>query len=230
MKRYRSAIGRTVAVAAAALAAGSAPGATAIPGLFNTGVDSNNVALVGGDGVIDPHYRIAFSTFPGAAGRQAVTLFRPSYAAEDADSRWISYAASGHTASTVTLYRLTFDLTGFDHTTAQISGHWGADNAAALILNGSFTGRSVNNVFASLAEFTLTSGFRPGLNHLEFQVADAAPPTAFRLDNLFGTAVSTLPPPPPLAGIPEPASWALMIGGFFGAGSLQRRRGRAALA
>ena len=25
-------------------------------GLFNTGTDTNNVALVGGNGVIDPHY------------------------------------------------------------------------------------------------------------------------------------------------------------------------------
>ena len=46
---------------------GASANAATIPGLFNTGTDANNVALAGGNGVIDPHYLIASSTSPGSS-------------------------------------------------------------------------------------------------------------------------------------------------------------------
>src|SRR5687767_3802871 len=93
------------ALAAAATLAASGVHAATITGLFNTGTDASNVALAGGNGVIDPHYQIISSTSAGFAGQQAVT-FQCCYAPEDADSRWISLGAGGSPGSNTTVYRL----------------------------------------------------------------------------------------------------------------------------
>jgi PEP-CTERM motif len=191
--------------------------AASISGLFNTGTDASNVALVGGNGLIDPHYQIVSSTSPGFAGQQAVT-FQCCYAAEDADSRWIALSSNGSPGSNTTLYRTTFDLTGLNAATASLSGTWGADNLGTIFLNGSNTGITVST-FSFLTAFNIGSGFVSGINTLDFQIQDFGAPTAFRVDNLAGTA--------DLAGmgaVPEPASWALMIAGFGLVGSAARRR------
>ena len=77
--------------AAAAMALALPVHAAAIPGLFNTGTDANNLAL-GADGLLDPHYSILSSTSPGFAGNQAVTFSHPAYVVNDADSGWLSLA------------------------------------------------------------------------------------------------------------------------------------------
>jgi hypothetical protein len=229
MRSYRLTMSLgTAAVAVALGLATPAAATTVIPGLFNTGVDNQNHALVGGNGLIDTHYKITFSNVPGAQPN-GVTYFAPGLAAEDADSRWVSLNAAGGpvNASSVN-YTLTFDLTDFDHTTAQISGLFGG-NFGALYLNTRFV-RTIGGPTTSLAAFSLTSGFKAGLNTLDFQVGANGPPNVFRIDGLQGTAVSTLPPPPPppdpTTGVPEPATWALMLTGFFGAGGLLRSRRR----
>ncbi len=121
MKQVNTAV--AVAIISSAVMAGNVQAAP-IGGLFNTGTDANNVALVGGNGVADPHYRILSSTAAGFDGNQAVT-FQCCYAAEDGDSRWISLGASGSPGSTTTVYRTTFDLTGLDPT-RQVSPAAGA--------------------------------------------------------------------------------------------------------
>ena len=197
-------------------AAGPASGAT-ITGLFNTGTDSNNVALAGGNGVVDPHYSIFSSTSPGFAGQQAVT-FQCCYVANDADSRWVSLSANGSPGSNVTVYRLSFSLAGLNPATASISGSGGTDNAGRIFLNGVDTGINING-FSTLVPFTLSSGFVAGTNTLDFQVSDFGAPTAFRIDDLAGTAQVA-------RGVPEPAQWALMLAGFaiVGAGVRGRKR------
>jgi hypothetical protein len=210
----------TALAAATALLASAAPaGAATIPGLFNTGTDASNVALVGGNGVIDPHYTILSSTSPGFAGQQAVT-FQCCYAAEDGDSRWIALSATGSPGSNTTVYRLSFDLSGLNPATAAISGSWGADNLGTIFLNGVSTGITTSN-FGFLTGFNIASGFQAGVNHLDFQIQDFGAPTAFRVDNLAGTAGLATPPG---GAIPEPAAWAMMLLGFFGLGSALRAR------
>ena len=194
---------------------GASANAATITGLFNTGTDSNNVALVGGNGVTDPHYSIFSSTSPGFAGQQAVT-FQCCYVANDADSRWISLSANGSPGSNVTVYRLSFSLAGLDPTTASISGSGGSDNAGRIFLNGVDTGIDING-FSALVPFVLNSGFVAGINTLDFQVSDFGAPTAFRLDDLAGTAT-------PVSAIPEPAAWAMLIAGFGLIGGAARRR------
>jgi hypothetical protein len=208
-----------IGAAVVALAASQAQAAT-ITGLFNTGTDASNVALVGGNGIVDPHYQIVSSTSPGFAGQQAVT-FQCCYFPDDADSRWISLSANGNPGFNDTTYRLSFDLTGLDHTTAQLSGLWGSDNISFIHLNGVATGHTTGN-FSFLSAFSISSGFVAGVNTLDFRVTDAGPPTALRVDNLTGTADLAQVGP----GIPEPATWAMMLLGFFGMGSVVRRRRR----
>jgi PEP-CTERM motif len=216
---------KTLLATGTALTLGSPAMAATITGLFNTGTDASNVALVGGNGVIDPHYQIVSSTSPGFAGQQAVT-FQCCYAAEDGDSRWIALSGNGSPGSNTTVYRTTFDLTGFNAATANLSGRWGADNFGTIFLNGSNTGITVSN-FSFLTAFNIASGFVSGINTLDFQIQDFGPPTAFRIDDLAGTADLMGG-----GGVPEPASWALMIAGFGLVGGAMRRRGtvRAVLA
>lgn len=214
-----------IATAVASLAAGQAQAAT-ITGLFNTGTDANNVALVGGNGVADPHYTILSSTSPGFAGGAAVTFAVPDYVANDDNSRWISISANGNPGFNTTVYRTTFNLSGFDVGSAQITGLWASDNNSEIFLNGVSTGYvlpAAGVSFFFLHAFTLSSGFVAGLNTLDFRVTDVGPPTALRVDSIAGTAELA---PPTTGGVPEPSTWAVMILGFGVAGAaLRRRRG-----
>lgn len=205
------------AAAAVSLLAGPVHAAT-IVGLFNTGTDANNVALVGGNGLTDTHWSIVSSTSPGFAGQQAKTYFNGAYAANDANSRWVSLTGNGTPVNNTTLYRLTFDLTGLDATTAAITGRWGVDNSGSIFLNGASTGIS-HSGFSSLVNFSISSGFVAGLNTLDVQVVDFGVVTAFRVDDLAGTAdvASTAP---------EPVNWAMLLVGFAGLGGALRRRPR----
>lgn len=203
------------AIAALGALAAAPASAAVIPGLFNTGTDSSNVALVGGNGTVDPHYVIFSSTSPGFAGQHAVT-FQCCYFPDDANSRWVSLSANGSPGNNVTVYRLTFDLAGLNPATAHISGSGGSDNAGHIFLNGNDTGINIDG-FGALVPFAINSGFVNGLNVLDFQVTDFGPPTAFRIDDLAGTANLS-------SAVPEPRSWALMLAGFGLLGIATRRQ------
>jgi hypothetical protein len=208
------------AVAAASMIAFAGVGHTAtITGLYNTGVDDSHVALVGGNGLTELHYTIFSSTSPGFDGAAPQTYYNGAYAPNDADSRWISLTGSGTPVNNTTIYRLTFDLSGLDHTGAAISGFWGVDNQGEILLNGASTGNALVGVvignFSSLHAFSITSGFVAGLNTLDFVVVDNGGVTALRVDGLSGEA--------DVAGaIPEPSTWAMLLLGFFGLGTLLR--------
>lgn len=211
---------RLLATALIALAIPMASWADPIPGLFNTGTNSSNVALSGGNGVTDPHYVIQASTSSGFAGNNAVTYFNGAYQPDDGDSRWISLSSTGSPGSNTTTYRLTFNLTGFDPSTASISGSWGADNFASMLLNGVDTGNELTDPlnFMSLTSFTISSGFVSGINFLDLVVTDGGEPTAVRVDDLAGTAEATTN-----GSVPEPSTWAMMLLGFGAVGLVIRR-------
>ena len=196
--------------------------AASISGLFNTGTNASNVALAGGDGVSDSHYVIQSSTSPGFAGQQAVTYVHPAYAANDANSRWISLSSSGSPGSNITTYRTTFDLSGLDPLTAMITGRWGTDNSGSILLNGANTGIPTNS-FGVLSNFSLSSGFVTGVNTLDFVVTDSGAPTALRVDDLAGTATA-------VSAVPEPETYALLLAGLGVLGFAARRRKQKAAA
>jgi PEP-CTERM motif len=177
--------------------------------LFNTGVDSGGVALAGGS--IDPHWSIVNG--PGVTlPVDAFVASHPSTLyAKSSTSGWIWLNAngSGSTHANYT-FRMVFDLTGLDPTTASISGSWGVDNNGSIALNGSsaigtgalsLTGGTVNN-FELFHDFTITGGFVAGLNSLDFVAEDDANPGALNVLNLQGTATSM--------AVPEPGSLAML--------------------
>ncbi len=190
-----------------------------IPGLFNTGTNASNLALVGGDGSPELHYTIV------GVGAAPVTYLHPNYIADDANSRWLSETATGSFNVATRTFRLVFDLTGFNPSTATLSGDWAGDNCGFVQLNGGPTSGTLPNsgscndtvAFQTLTAFSFSSGFVAGLNNLDFVVTDTGAPGGVRVDNLAGTVNVT--------GVPEPATATLTLLGMGLVGlSLSRRR------
>jgi thrombospondin motif-containing protein 9 len=160
-----------------------------IPGLYNTGIDASGQRITT-NGVQDAHYRVN--------GALAVSYYNPAYY-PTSDSQWIGqypdggYSATFENGVARTTYTLTFDLTGLNPDTARITGSWGVDNYGILLVNG--VQHSRNTVgFAGPTEFTITSGFKKGINTLTFVVEDYGPPAAFVVSGLSGTADKATPP------------------------------------
>ncbi len=87
------------------------------------------------------------------------------------------------------IYRTTFDLTGFDPMAVSISGRWSTDNyGREMLLNGVNTGNVNNAEFGVWTDFSITSGFMPGINTLDFVVENIGGPTALRVE-MTGAAV-----------------------------------------
>lgn len=190
--------------------------ADAIPGLFNTGIDSNGALLPAGS--IDPHYRLIASADASFPGPNTLVVAEgwpiPPWIANGPDSKWIAPQSdqSGGNAEGDYIYRLEFDLTDLDATTARVIGRWTSDNAGTAIrLNGLNLGLSNDGNFSALATpFAITNGFVEGTNTLDFVVNNApsgANPTGIRIE-LSGSADPLPPPgtPPTILTPPAPQS------------------------
>ena len=190
-----------------------------IPGLFNTGVkDDGTDATLGG---AELHY----VSLTGSPLDSVFVLSNPAgpWVANSAASQWIgpdtgdgSSIAGGNYS---VVYRLSFDLTGFDPSSASISGQWATDNSGLdILINGNSTGNTSSG-FSAFTPFSISSGFVAGVNHLDFSWSNSGGPGGLRVE-LSGTAntVST--------GAPEPASFALLSLGLAGLGLIGTRRFR----
>jgi hypothetical protein len=175
--------------------------------MFNTGVDDAGAALA--DGATDPHYQITVN--PDSASPNAIvqdsTVFPivgGPWVANNDHSKWIgprletSGAAGGVGAAGNYLYRTTVDLTGYDHTAVLISGVWATDNDGLdILINGESTGQPNTAQFTVFTPFSISGGFRPGLNTIDFSVNNSGVGyTGLRVDQLRAIAVQ-LPNQPP---------------------------------
>jgi PEP-CTERM motif len=189
--------------------------ADAIPGLFDTGVDNNGDLLPGG--ATDPHYALVSSPNSASAVVADSNVYPLGsggrWLADGPNSQWISPSSDGATEPVGNyFYQTTFDLTGYDPATAEITGQWTVDDSGLdIFLNGASTGISytIYNADATFSPpFTISNGFVSGINTLEFEVYNAEGPTGFRAE-VSGTV-----------NVPEPTTLAILFSGLL----LWRRR------
>jgi hypothetical protein len=151
--------------------------------LFNTGVDATGAALA--FGMEDLHYYVVENDFAPAV----VSIIPGSFVPNNANSTWIWQFANGGPTSVTRTFETSFDLTGYDSTSAKISGAWGTDNFGLDILINNFTTGITWFTFAQFTPFTIDSGFVQGQNVLRFVVWDDVVIAGFRVDNMELTAV-----------------------------------------
>lgn len=162
-----------------------------ISGLFNSGLDAGGDLAP--DAGIDAHYLL--TSTPSGAANAAVpitdedsSLFPTSWLPDTRASKWISPTAEENPGDRPGsyAYQTTFSLTG-EVTSASLSGRLAADSQVASVsLNGHGFSVPANSASA-WTSFTVTSGFRKGLNTLKFVVKNtgtAPNPSGFRVEFL----------------------------------------------
>lgn len=165
------------------------------------------------------------STLAGDAGgidlvgaAVSVAAGNPAYfnGATDPVSEWV-WASSGATAQ----FQFTFDMTGYDLSTASLFGEWGVDNNGTVSLNGtqlaSLGGSATGNFSMLHAYGTSDAGlFNSGLNTLSFALVDTNAPAAFRATATVSVDTAT---------VPLPAGGALLVAALGALGLSRRRKG-----
>ena len=210
-----------IAIALAAMALAPTAFADTISALKNTGASFAADAQ-------DTNYALSVisgsTTGLGAYGYVADNLGWPDggpWIGSGTASKWLTPTASEDqtfdpSAPGVYSWKLSFDLTGFNQSTAAFSAQWATDNSGVVKLNGTEIGTSSS--LSAWSSFAASSGFNSGVNTLEFVVTNFASssgnPTGLRVEFLSST----------VAAVPEPETYALLLAGLGLMGTIARRR------
>lgn len=177
--------------------------------IFNTGEGAGGNALAVGQ--TDPHYSLVSA--PAGVSLAAITTApNPAWIGNTATATWISPGNSGsiNWAPGIYDYQTTFNLTGLDAATAQLSGMWTSDNNATIYLNGVSTGITTSQApFGNLQAFSITSGFQAGLNTLDLMVDNQPLSAGGSQPNPTGVLMEVSGTAQP---VPEPAGPAVLSG------------------
>jgi hypothetical protein len=211
---------RTFVAAVLAVSAFASAHAASITGLVNTGVGANGAA--------DSNYSL---THNGAVSTPIITLNNvwpiTPWLANTSDSKWITPTANqaqsfDPSSNGSYTYSLSFNLSGYDASTAALTGRVSADNNAVVLLNGTQIG-SVSD-FKTWGSFGASNGagFLAGNNTLEFVVTNlkqsTGNPTGLRVEFLSSNVTP----------VPEPETYAMLLAGLGMVGLIARRRKQAA--
>lgn len=161
-----------------------------IPGLYNTGTDDMNNLLP--DGETDSHYLLIESAdlnYPGPESKVILSNEFPigNWYPNGDKSKWIAPRtdAGKWNEAGVYIYRLYFDLTGHDLNSTIIKGGWSTDNNGVdILINGQSTGFGTpyEAFERGLFPFEIKSGFKNGMNTLDFIVNNGFAPTGIRVE------------------------------------------------
>ncbi|WP_418320778.1 PEP-CTERM sorting domain-containing protein [Piscinibacter sakaiensis] len=194
---------RAGAALALALSAGAATAVTVVN--IGTGVDASGSTLA--TSATDPRWDIVAGPGVSSSFDAVVASNQHQLYFKSPQSMWISTAANARsTINSPYTYQLVFDLTGYDASTARLDGSWSVDNYGSILFNGhtpngtgtlSLTGNAVQN-YRSSHSFSITGGFLPGLNTLQFRVTDTGNPAGLNVQGNV-TAVTAVPEPSTLA-------------------------------
>lgn len=189
-----------------------------IVGLYSTGEGYSA-------GSQDLHYALSSSTTSvGSFGYVASNNVWPisPWVSNTATSAWLTPAANqgqsfDPTVNGTYTWTTTFDLTGYDASTASFTAQFAADNSALAYLNGNLVGTS--NSFSSWSTFSADSSyFVSGVNVLSFVVTNRAQrsgnPTGLQV-NILSSAVSA---------VPEATPYAMLLIGLGVLGFVVRRK------
>jgi hypothetical protein len=219
MKSIKTLLATAALMSAMSIAAGAH--AATIAGLYSTGVDNSSVATVGNGA--DTHWTLN----GGAAYTGGTNGSFPigPWVSDSAASRWLTPTRNAAdsfdpSANGFYSYATSFTLTAGQAAGAALTGQYAVDNTVAdILLNGHSLGSGGG--FTSWTGFAAdASEFVAGVNTLEFVVENyqlnGGNPSGLNVQFLSSAA----------GDVPEPATWALMMGGVGLVGMSLRRQVR----
>ncbi|MCP5522562.1 MAG: immunoglobulin domain-containing protein [Verrucomicrobiales bacterium] len=181
-----------------------------IPSLRSTGIGADGQPLAAGS--VDPYWTFLINPDGGSpdvfVGNEGWPIQAGVWMVNTDTSKWVGSRAAvgdGDIAAGTYSYRTTFDLSGRDTNTVQITGGWATDNTGvAVYVNGATVPVPLSTGFGAFTTFTITSDdvdFLQEENTLDFEMANAAAgPAGLRVE-FTKTSARTLPGIPAGIGI-----------------------------